>query len=108
MQYFQVGEEVILQSKKYPELNGEYVVEGYYKKGDIVENPVGAGYRWVNDDPTYTLHGCHEKKVFTNGMAVKAYMHWAQSALRKKHQGGESFESLISSIKEGTLEALDG
>ena len=107
MQYFQVGEEVILQSKDFPHLNGEYVVDGYYETGDRVENPVGYNYVWVGGS-TYTLHNSYKNNESLSGDVIKCYIHWEQSALRKKHQGGESFESLMSSIKECTLEAIDG
>ena len=108
MQYFQVGEEVILQSKNRPELNGEYVVAGFYKPLQLVENPFGENYKAHNSGCSYTLEGLCQDTLLANGATTEAYIHWDESALRKKHQGGESFESLMSSMKDGTLEALDG
>ena len=105
MQYFQVGEEVILQAPSLPDLNGEYTVSRVVVEGDSlavdgsksVVAIKGCGY-------TYMLDGIKTK--FINGIEV--YHYFKQSSLRKKHQGGESFEPLMSSIKDGTLEALDG
>ena len=94
MQYFQVGEEVILQSKSRPEFNGEYVFSkymGFISRFEFNGRFYNTGQ---GDCHTYKLDG-HEHPVI-------------QQSLRKKHKGGESFESLMSSIKDGTLEALDG
>ena len=83
--YFKVGEEVILESKYAPHLNGECTVleviksvrsfnvdTGERKTGNIL-------YKLTIETP----NGCH----------------WSQSALRKKHEGGEDFKSLMNNLK---------
>lgn len=83
---FEVGEEVILCSKRQPQYNGEYVVLacewGYYI--DINTNKYRKGF-------TYDL-GIH-------GDAGNS--HWSESNLRKKHPPSElNFTDLMSSLTD--------
>jgi len=92
--YFEVGEEVILQSNMFPNLNGNAFV---LKK--------------IKPKAIYTCLHCGK----TNGLkdiGMSGYMlnipvsndcctAWGESALRKKHKPGESFEFLMQSIKSG-------
>jgi hypothetical protein len=87
MSYFKVGEEVILQSTLYPELNGDCIVT------DALES---------------TPRVCH----FANGIneisSGRAYYTtisnsnnwpWSESALRKKHKPStESLSSMIAKL----------
>jgi hypothetical protein len=86
MSYFKVGEECILQSKCYPELNGECVIT------EVLGNELSSIER---PDGRFDL-------AFTNGYFVsikhpKNYR-WDESALRKKHK--PSTESLSTMIEE--------
>jgi hypothetical protein len=85
MSYFKVGEEVILQSKCNPELNGDCVVLnafltfGRHHFPDVVTQ-ARAGYGY------FTTIECPD------GMA------WDETSLRKKHK--PSTESLSTMIEE--------
>lgn len=84
---FEVGEEVILQSKAYPEYNGEAVVISYkVSTGGIDRDGVkhvdgGFSYRLTIDSPV------------PNRM-------WHELAIKKKHKPSEmSFDGLMSFLK---------
>jgi hypothetical protein len=86
MNYFKVGEEVILQSALHPHLNGDCVVLKVGEKKDRKINLVGGGQE-IRHDYAYTT------TIKTpNGNT------WAESALRKKHK--PSTESLSTMIEE--------
>ncbi len=83
--YFQVGEEVTLQSKHFPQVNGDYIIEDL----DWMENHISSAtgeklpsmfvYRLINCDGQY----------------------WAESALKKKYPpSSKGFSELMSSIKQ--------
>lgn len=94
--YFSVGEEVILQSKDSPELNGEYVVEAVFGEGDTCSRT--AGRRWINKNGYgYFLEGeCHMAPDSECPRVV-----WRESALRKKHKPStDSFTEMMSNINE--------
>lgn len=88
---FEVGEVVLLRSKKCPQLNGEYTVESL-EHWNSVRNSMtgelyGAGF-------LYQLAGV--KAPGADG--------WLESSLRKKHQPGEmSFDSLMASLSSPKL-----
>lgn len=95
--YFAVGEEVILCSKKYPEINGEYSIHGIIFYGDEVRcrltgliMKTKAKFGYTLDDPIKDPN-C---KSGTEGI-------FDQSCLRKKHDPcGESYSKLIQSTKQ--------
>jgi len=75
---FAIGEIVILQSKRFPELNGEYQVVDVVSPG---ESRLVDGFSMVND-----------RGGFGYSLGVRAAGHsgwWCESALRKRHQPGE-------------------
>lgn len=84
---FSVGEVVLLDSKSYPEFNGEAIVLGIVptsagidREGERVYVGQSCAYRLTIDAPV--LNKC-----------------WHELALRKKHNPGEmTFESLMSSL----------
>ena len=86
MSYFKVGEECILQSKNYPELNGDCTV-----------------LRVLEDTPRIT-HFKGKASAITSGYAYITSIEshrgcpWDESALRKKHK--PSTESLSTMIEE--------
>jgi hypothetical protein len=86
MSYFKVGEECILQSSSYPELNGDCVVldigEKKYRKTIL-----STGEREIRNDYAYTTT-----------IESPSGNTWATSALRKKHK--PSTESLSTMIEE--------
>ena len=98
---FQVGEEVILQSKSHPEFNGEYrvvlVVHGVCEVGDP-HYPVR--YKWSSPPPTgYVLD---DPSLFEVDSRHTGSIFWGESALRKKHTPGEMpFDDLMATIKSG-------
>jgi hypothetical protein len=74
---FNVGEEILLQSKDFPECNGDYT---------IVEIVNHHEYGWI-----YKLDIHFVKPGWSD--------YWKESALRKKHTPGElSFEDLMFSL----------
>jgi len=96
--YFQVGEEVILVSRLWPELNGDHVIEhrlttglwsNRYKPDSMVDITSPAAYKLVGLDPGVTIEGSG---------------YFGQPSLRKKHKPStESFHELITNtIKETT------
>lgn len=92
---FEVGEEVILQSKTFPEYNGEYVVNGVIE-GDQTVTCRLTNYRIYSRGRSYRFTVPHIHKSFDNGTEVL----WSESALRKKHKPSElSFQELVSSLK---------
>jgi hypothetical protein len=92
---FKVGEEVILKSILYPELNGEYTVE-----------IVNAHSFWVCRE-TGTICNDYKGDTISYQLDVPVYSEdgvegtWAESALRKKHKpSGMSLDCLLSSLNE--------
>ena len=86
MSYFKLGEECILQSKMYPELNGDCIVTEFTGcRKALIYRP--------NKKPV---------SVFTCGYltTIKSPdgFYWDESALRKKHK--PSTESLSTMIEE--------
>lgn len=89
--YFSVGEEVVLKSVAHPERNGDAKVLELVD----AENPVrcphcNSASRMTQKDFGYYL----DLKVPGNCCIA-----WHHSTLRKKHEPGQSFESLMSSLK---------
>jgi hypothetical protein len=83
---FSVGEVVILQSVSRPELNGECTVLERVAPGQMAKCGL------INN-----LHGYGYKTTIKN---ISDSIHWAESALRKKHQPGEqSFTQLMQTLK---------
>ncbi|MFP5419896.1 MAG: hypothetical protein ACLGID_00310 [Gammaproteobacteria bacterium] len=75
---FAIGEIVILQSKRFPELNGKYPVVDVLAPG---ESTLVDGVLMVNS-----------QSRFGYSLGVRAVGHsgwWCESALRKRHQPGE-------------------
>ena len=74
---FTTGEEIILQSKDFPDCNGEYTVV------EVAEHPIHG--------PVYKLDIDHKVDGYND--------FWKESALRKKHTPGElSFDDLMFSL----------
>jgi len=92
--YFSVGEEVILQSKDFPHLSGDHIIERVFLVGDPVFK-VG-NHTYVNrDTPAYHLEG--ENDIGRDGYREP----WVQSVLRKKHKPStDSFTEMMSNINE--------
>lgn len=96
---FKVGEVVILQSKTFPELNGEYVVAVIREDGkkfldrvtgELIECHFKLGQFG------YVLDGCQLQPN------QQEYM-WTEHALRKKHERGEmDFTALMDWMKQPT------
>lgn len=84
---FEVGEEVILQSKSFPQYNGETtVVSVEYRSGLCVTTG-----KLLSPNYLYTL-GVKSVEVDV----------WDESALRKKHPPSEhSFTELMEKLKSG-------
>ena len=81
---FDVGEEVILCSKSFPQYNGEYVVESITDSIDDHQCAFKYGY---------TLYEC---PLPENGYTEN----WCQCALRKKPEPGGDFESFMDELKQ--------
>lgn len=92
---FEVGEEVILVSKNYPEFNGEYIVEGFMSAGTKYNCECGKEWQWTEN--AYVLNGNFSIKqtcgCTTTGEAL-------EKSLRKKYKGSDfSFDEIIKEIK---------
>lgn len=93
---YSVGELVILQSREYPEYNGEYYVNKILDKGEHSKCRITANVHYcipTHGPNSYLLSEPHLNK--DTGLEV----FWAECALRKKHEPSQmSFQSLIQSI----------
>ncbi|MEE8289743.1 MAG: hypothetical protein V3R25_10065 [Nitrosomonadaceae bacterium] len=88
-QYFSVGEVVILESVELPAFNGEHEVKSFSQNGDIITAECGMEWRCAASN-SYFLSGVE----FSDSGPIP----WHPSALRKKHQGGEDFQSLMTEL----------
>lgn len=94
---FEVGEVVLLQSKSYPELNGECTVKAVVGPNETVKAEDDSGVTYSSPNYTYSL----DVSVMHNGGLTS---HWQESALRKKHTPGElSFTDLMASLSSPKL-----
>ena len=92
---FEVGEEVIIVSKNFPEFNGEYIVEGIIPSG--TKYKCDCGEWWQCNENIYALNANFAIKQMcgctTAGEAL-------ESSLRKKHKGSDfSFDEMMKEIK---------
>lgn len=100
---YQIGEEVILQSPRYPQYNGEYtiteIISGMemFKKYGVLTN--------LNfSDIFYQLGGLSVELIrsISNASTGLKCDHVHQNSLRKKHKPSEdSFDTMISKLKIG-------
>lgn len=88
--YFQVGEPVILQSSICPEHNGDAVVTHAFSDGDCTGED--GKTRWWATTICYRLD-------IDVGVGRGPDKVWAQTSLRKKHDGAGDFESMINGLK---------
>lgn len=96
---FEEGEHVILCSKDRPELNGDAVVLEVESLEDKVKRHTGAypELHWVGGDPGYSY-----KLTIPNDLIEeypKLEKRWSESALRKKHEPGEDYDTIMDFIK---------
>lgn len=106
---FKEGEVVILQSKSRPEMNGEYTIMQVVQKGDkytcrMTGTPCGR----VMGTVSYRLEEVYPTEVCRNHpyIGLEIEICWSESALRKKHEGGMDFQSLIQSLKTPIKEGV--
>jgi len=83
MSLFSVGEAVILQSKSYPELNGECVVIYVDVERRVNDGTFQIGYKTTIPTPDSVC--------------------WAESALRKKQEPGDDYDTIMDRIKRGDV-----
>lgn len=96
-QYFDVAEIVILKSISLPEFNGEYVIAGVVTpiNNTFYDAHNDANVRYENISSIgYILEDCKSKTPSGNPRS------WCQSALRKKHPKGESFEEMMAGLNK--------
>ena len=84
-QYFEAGEEIILDSPNNPHLNGDCVVVEVSTRRSFSASEG----KYYNGRPHYKLTIQHPTAAW-----------WSQSSLRKKHKPGDSFESLMTSLNK--------
>ena len=100
---FEVGEVVILQSEDRPELNGEYTIRHVIYYGDAFYDRLAK--KKLKRMPSNYVDGVaaynfEEIIKSPSGEGVEAC--WMESALRKKHIGGDmSYDQLVNSLKTG-------
>ena len=106
-QYFEVGEEVELASEDLPELNGDYVISHVIKRDSdgVYKCPVNPGISIGTENLSmdsnaisYFLHGVN---ITLENSGKSSPKPWKQSALRKKHPKGESFDTLMEKLNAG-------
>lgn len=93
---FEVGEEVVLASREYPHMGGEYFVDRVVYDGcDYKDRLTGIEFvtDWGDNCPGYLL----------SNMAKDPHLGceiiWIETALRKKHKPAEmSFSALMQSL----------
>lgn len=88
--YFNVGEEVILCSKNFPQYSGDYIIRKLVYRGLHICRITGKQCVF-SGDIGYILDA---DLIGSNGVEAV----WRQSALRKKHKpSGKSFSEIINS-----------
>lgn len=97
---FAVDEPVILQSVNYPQYNGEYVVDRVLEAGEIFIDRVCGEEGTASGEYShysYLLSGKHTDIIYDTVVEI----HWAETALRKKHKPSEfgSFANLMNNLK---------
>jgi len=101
--YFEVGEEVILESNSYPQYNGEYTIQGVIsrKEHDMLAAQQGEVFGVVTGDSFYDLGFAPPIETFSGKETGKTWAWWHQSALRKKlPPASSSFSEMMESFKE--------
>lgn len=93
---FGVGEEVILQSKKYPDLNGEYsIYRVLYPKDEYICRISGVVVKRSVESETFVY--LLDKPLCSDRTDIEALVR--ESSLRKKHKPAEmSFSALMQSL----------
>ena len=90
--YFDVGEEVIRAST-----GEEWVIAGIVTSNIYVDPVYGTECRLdSNELPLYLIEGRVEELRDGSGKSLEA---WSGASLRKKYKKGDSFESLMASLK---------
>lgn len=93
---FEVGEEVILQSRQRPEHNGEYFVDRVVYDGcDYKDRLTGIEFvtDWKDNIPGYLLSNMAKDPHLGTEII------WNETSLRKKHKPAEmSFSALMQSL----------
>ncbi len=89
--YFQVGEEVILQSKQFPKYNGKYTVEKIFPPGPHY-GPDGESL-WTDQHFSYCLGFAFNWK---GGICDT----WQEPSIKKLHKPSETnFTELMNNLK---------
>ena len=93
---FEVGEEVILQSKKYPDLNGEYSIrQVLFPKDEYICRISGVVIKRRVESETFAY--LLDKPLCSDRTDIEALVR--ESSLRKKHKPAEmSFSALMQSL----------
>ena len=93
---FEVGEEVILESKKYPDLNGEYFIHQVLYPKDVYNCRISGGMI-KRDVESETFVYLLDKPLCSDRTDIEACV--KESSLRKKHKPAEmSFSALMQSL----------
>ena len=93
---FEVGEEVILESKKYPDLSGEYSIHQVICPKDEYICRI-SGVVMKRDAESETIVYLLDKPLCSNRTDIEALV--MESSPRKKHKPDEmSFSTLIQSL----------
>ena len=95
---FIVGEEVILQSKDRPQLNGEYSVDAVSTADKItICRQTGEYYDFIDEDKDSVGYMLYPIILDDEGFEIV----WNESALRKKHKpSDQSLEELIKGLNQ--------
>lgn len=95
--WFEVGEEVIIQSISNPQYNGEsFIIKGILDKNDRYKDRLNGTRYFMTDGPGFIMEQILEDKTENDGREAV----FCSSALRKKHKpSDESFQSIMQSIK---------
>ena len=90
---FAAGEIVILQSKDFPHLNGEYAISHVIMPGTEYKDPTFGQLIRCEESIGYYLEGDSLVRPDNYGNSARAL--WRETALRKRHTPGEySFDGL--------------
>ena len=101
---FVEGEVVILQSKSYPNYNGEHCVKHVVFYGDVVYDRLAQKdkLRIPKGGARGVLSGYILEAIIPSATKPEVESLWAEVALRKKHLPGDmSYDTLMSSLKLG-------
>lgn len=95
--WFDVGEEVVIQSVSNPQYNGKsFIIKNIFDKGERYQDRANGYNYFMTDGPGFLMEQVLKDATESDGRELV----FNQSALRKKHKpSDESFKDMMQNIK---------